>query len=502
MPLGLFQRLSRRSSALLLAAALAATGWIVGQRARFDASGDDPIESEEQGIYRNAERVLGVGVKVGEVQPDSAILWTRVPPRDLFDPDRPKSLWRAISNLGRDDSTRSRYRIARAGDLDGERWSDWREASVEDDYAVQTHIPYLEPGTEYEFEVDGADEHGRPLHERRRGRFRTAPARDVESELLFTVVTGQRFDRIDSRRGFRIYPAMQALDPDFLVLTGDTVYHDRGDIPALTVKQGRFRWRRMYELPNLYEFHAAVPAYWEKDDHDILQDDAYPGVEPYSAMTKSLLALDENLTFDSGLRLFRMHTPSDRPYRSVRWGRLAEVWFTEVREFRSPNNAPDGPGKTIFGAAQKAWLKESLRRSDAVWKILVNPTPIVGPDRAEGKADNHANAAFQTEGDEMRRFFAEELGEEFILIAGDRHWQYHSTHPELGVEEYGCGPASDAHAGGSPGFDEEYHRFHREAGGFLSLAVDAEQGRTRATIRIHNVNGGVEHEVVREQALD
>ena len=132
---------------------------------------------------------------------------------------------------------------------------------------------------------------------------------------------------------------------------------------------------------------------------------------------------------------------------------------------------PDGPGKTIWGVEQWRWLRESLLASDADWKVLVSPTPIVGPDRSN-KADNHANATFSHEGDAIREWFRANLDDRFLVIVGDRHWQYHSVHPETGLNEFSVGPASDAHAGGTPGEDPEYHRFHRVGGGFLSVDVD------------------------------
>ena len=51
---------------------------------------------------------------------------------------------------------------------------------------------------------------------------------------------------------------------------------------------------------------------------------------------------------------------------------------------------PDGPTKTIWGAEQLAWLKSSLLESDATFKLLVSPTPMVGPDDLR-KTDNHTN---------------------------------------------------------------------------------------------------------------
>jgi alkaline phosphatase D len=204
------------------------------------------------------------------------------------------------------------------------------------------------------------------------------------------------------------------------------------------------------------------------------------------------------MTFADGLRLFREQVPmGDGPtYRTFRWGKDLQVWLVEGRDFRTPNPEPDGPDKSIWGAEQKAWLKRTMLESDATWKVLVSPTPIVGPDRAR-KRDNHANEAFATEGREIRQWLAANFPDTAFIACGDRHWQYHSIDPATGVHEFSCGPASDEHAAGSPGFEPDSHRFHRMLGGFLSVSVDRPDGVPTIAFRFHNVDGAVQHEYVR-----
>jgi alkaline phosphatase D len=205
------------------------------------------------------------------------------------------------------------------------------------------------------------------------------------------------------------------------------------------------------------------------------------------------------LTFEDGLRLFREQVPmGEKTYRTFRWGKGLQVWLVEGRDYRSPNTLKDGPDKTVWGAEQKKWLKDTLLASDAEWKVLISPTPLVGPDRPN-KNDNHANAAFTHEGDEMRRWFQQHVPNNFFVICGDRHWQYHSVHPTTGVHEFCCGAASDPHAGGSPGEDPKWHRFHRVKGGFLSVAVARPGGKGAITFRLHDVFGKVLHEYRREK---
>jgi alkaline phosphatase D len=77
----------------------------------------------------------------------------------------------------------------------------------------------------------------------------------------------------------------------------------------------------------------------------------------------------------------------------------------------------------------------------------------------------------------------------FFVACGDRHWQYHSVHPETGVQEFSCGPASNQHASGSPGEDKRYHRFHCVKGGFLSVSVHPKGKASEIVFRLHDVHG-------------
>ena len=102
-------------------------------------------------------------------------------------------------------------------------------------------------------------------------------------------------------------------------------------------------------------------------------------------------------------RVFREQVPiGDAFHRTVRWGSGLQIWFTEGRDFRSPNTQGDGPDKSLWGREQREWLQRTILESDATFKILASPTAIVGPDNAN-QADGHANAAFAHEGGEFRQ---------------------------------------------------------------------------------------------------
>ncbi|MFN9915901.1 MAG: alkaline phosphatase D family protein, partial [Pirellulaceae bacterium] len=119
----------------------------------------------------------------------------------------------------------------------------------------------------------------------------------------------------------------------------------------------------------------------------------------------------------------------------------------EHRDYRSPNAMADGPEKSIWGPEQKAWLRETLAASDADYRLIVAPNPIIGPDRIM-KGDNHANLnGFWHEAQSFLDWLKENHFDNVILMCGDRHWQYHSIDRRQGrsIHEFSCGPTCDEH---------------------------------------------------------
>ena len=455
----------------------------------------------------NAGPFQAMGTRAGEVTDTTAIVWARltaaperntggtvIPKRAAGEAKRGKSESKVTVPADQLEGAcpgapgRVRLRYGTREDLGDATVSEFMEATAENDFICHFKLAGLKPGTVYYYasEVYGAEK-----ETAFRGKFTTAPAADAAPDLRFCVMTCQGYADRGHPDGHPIYPAMAALKPQFTCLTGDLVYYDNDAPEAVTERLARYHWERMFSLPRLVAFNSNHSTYWLKDDHDTLSNDSGPG------------ASMGELTFAKGQEIFRQQAPMhhDGPsYRTVRWGRHLQMWFTDGRDFRSKNKAPDGPEKTIWGAEQKEWFKRTVKESDATWKVLVSPTPLVGPDR-KGKRDNHANEGFAHEGDELRAWLKANVPDNFFVICGDRHWQYHSVHPATGVQEFSAGPASNEHASGSPGYDAAYHKFHRVQGGFLAVTLRRDGTKSTILFEHRDVKGDMAYAWKAERAL-
>ena len=443
---------------------------------------------------------MATGFKIGEVTEVSAIVWTRI----TKDKER---VWDGYREPKKREPKAAEYvpsdvpvatRDGEAPGAPGEvrvqystnptfgfgRATNWEKVSADNDFVHQFKLLPLMPGEKYYLKVQARDAPGGEITTLT-GSFTTPVMAKEWQDVRFGVITGQSYWDLDHREGFHIYPAMAKQNLQFMIPTGDTVYLDSEAPRARTVELARYHWHRMYSLPRHIEFHRHVPGYWEVDDHDTWCNDCWP----------SLTAKWMNpLTFEQGFDIYREQTPmGELPYRTFRWGKGLQVWVVEGRLYRSPNTMADGPEKTIWGKKQLDWLKQSILRSDADFRVLISPTPIVGPDRDRGKRDNHANDSFQTEGDHFRMWTKESGLKNFYTCCGDRHWQYMSVEPKSGLREFSCGPASDKHAGGNPQ-QPDWQPFLRVKGGFLTVSVTRENDTPTIAFRHHDVHGEVVHE--------
>lgn len=402
-------------------------------------------------------------------------------------------------------------------DFSSARRTDWMAAGAEHDFIVRAKVEGLTPGTRYHYRlVFGPD---RETTQTGPGRqFKTLPLPDSSTAVSFVMGSCMNYHSFmagkangggpvtateeDKWLGYPAFAAMAALKPDFFIGTGDIVYYDHPPkTAARTLPELRRKWHEQFRFPRLIAFFAHTPAYWSKDDHDFRFNDADLRGEKQPAPSTGIEIFREQMPiFPAGDR----ETPT---YRTHRVHRDLQLWFVEGRDFRSPNNLPDGPEKSIWGREQREWLQRTLRESDATWKVIVTPTPMVGPDR-NSKVDNHTNlAGFKHEADTFFQFLKDSAIGNVLTFCGDRHWQYHSIHP-LGVEEFSVGALNDENAirGEKPGGPKttdpqglirQPYLYPEPTGGFLHVEVGGEPSQLR--LRFRDDKGAVLHEVLKEK---
>ena len=361
--------------------------------------------------------------------------------------------------------------------------TDWSAVDPTKNFTHQWKLDNLSADTKYVVELEARRNKKSGVSARIEGAFRTPPDSAIRGDLNFCIVTCHDYARRDDpENGHKIYKAMLQMFPDFFVHTGDIEYYDKPGPYALTEELMRFKWDRIFALPFQREFYKQVTTYWMKDDHDALTNDAYPG------MTYG------TVSWERGLDIFdkEQFPTNDKPYKTVRWGKDLQIWMVEGRNFRSKNDDPDGPAKTIWGQEQKEWLFRTMKESDATFKLLITPDPILGPDR-DNKGDNYANKEFSYEGNEIREFL--NRFDNVFICNGDRHWQYVTNMPGTNLWEFSTGAGSDKHAEGWKQEDvRPEHRFLRVKGGFLKGSVYQAENKSWIKLQHCDVDGNVVHE--------
>jgi alkaline phosphatase D len=206
--------------------------------------------------------------------------------------------------------------------------------------------------------------------------------------------------------GFEIFDAIAAMKPDVLLWMGDYLHFQDSD--ELDPAAMAARYRRQRTFPPLQRLLGATShlAIW--DDHDYGPNDA----------NMSYVMKGESLQFfwrfwaspSCGLP----GTPGVFGY--ARWGDV-DPFLLDDRWYRSANNAPDGPDKTMPGPQQLTWLRNALLHARAPIKPVVNGSPMWNrANRCEGW--NHFATAQKTFGE----WLAARRIDGVVFLSGDRHF--------------------------------------------------------------------------------
>jgi alkaline phosphatase D len=379
------------------------------------------------------------GIQSGDVTADSAIVWARA--------DRPSRMLVDIAPTpGFHHTRRLRGPIL----------------TPDHDFAGKVLVDGLPSGRPVAYRVTLEDLHQPGLRsEPLTGSFATAPR--FKRDVAFTWsgdLAGQGWGINPDIGGYRIFKTMQALETDFFLCSGDTIYADGPLTETVALPGGRtwhnvvtpakskvcetlddFRGAFAYNLldDNLRAFAATVPQINQWDDHET-HNNWYPGQiladDRYTERRADVLAARAHQAFFEWLPIApRQRDEFGRIYRRISHGPLLDLFILDMRTYKDPNG-PDvyaDPSIGMLGPAQRAWLKRELAASKATWKVIANDLPLglVVPDTPgtfEGvsQGDNGPPLGRELEFAEVLRFAHQRRIGGIVFLTADVH--YTSAH--------------------------------------------------------------------------
>lgn len=264
--------------------------------------------------------------------------------------------------------------------------------------------------------------------------FQTLSGSLASRSIRIAVVQG--LDLASTKLGTAIDQVIAA-KVEYVVFNGNSVIYDLTGATATTAEAMRAKWHALFAQPKVGELLNKTGTFWLKNDRDFrfTAADTAGTREPSAELGAN--------TFREQVPVTDPRNPSSLTFRAVQATRDLALWMLEVRDYRSANSAPDAKDKSLWGSSQAEWLLRSQVSSTTPFKIMIQPTAIVGPDAA---SDSQATA-FRTE----RQAFldhvkANKLNEKGLLAIVGGNAQYHSVSPE-GMEEISVGSLTTPEAG-------------------------------------------------------
>jgi len=328
-----------------------------------------------------------LGVASGQPRADAVVLWTRlvVGPQDRVDNATDPAL--VVCEVFADEALRQRV------------WQADITTDAQRGHSVHALVSGLAPGRPYWYRFRSGDAQSAV------GRTRTAPRpSDDVRRLRLALASCQHYEQGE----YVAHADIARQDLDLVVFVGDYIYESTNPRLAIrkhtggepkTLDEYRQRYALYKSDPHLQASHAAHPWLLMWDDHEVVNDyaaDRDPRNTPLDAFLQrraaAYQAYFEHQPLALGPDPSSPWAASMQLHQKTTWGRLADLWTLDCRQYRSPQACPDpnrGGGRvvtqcaelddaqrTMLGPAQEAWLYTGLRQSTATWKVLAQATQI------------------------------------------------------------------------------------------------------------------------------
>ena len=418
--------MNRRLTLAQLARAAAALAW----GSLFSAA---PSSARAATPLPPGEYPFTLGVASGMPRPESVVLWTRLAPRPHAPlggmPEAPVEV---------------RWEVALDANFSRGQRSGVVTARPEHAHSVHVLVAGLPSATPlfYRFTVRDAVS---PL-----GRTRTAPAPGADvARLRIAVASCQHYEQ----GAFAAHRDIAEQDVDFVLFLGDYIYESSNPRYRLRAHEGpppktleAYRARHAtYKLDaDLRAAHAAHPWLLTWDDHEV-ENDYANDLSPSATSAAEFLARRS-----AAYKAYFEHMPlapsmapqgaALRIHEHYTWGRLAEVWTLDSRQYRGAQACND-PGRgggrvladcaelanesrSVLGSEQEQWLAQGLARSAGRWKLLGQGSQVSpgGIDSPLGRRiysdgwDGYPRARAR-----LLESFAQARGGNVVCLSGDVH---------------------------------------------------------------------------------
>lgn len=283
-------------------------------------------------------------------------------------------------------------------------------SEAEHDFVAKFHIVGLAPGTTYRYQIERMEEGNATL------------VAGGAADIHFTTVPAQRSGQVLNVAFLScvndttdpVWMEMAKHNLDLLCFGGDTPYADTGDLSEL-----RNKHRHLLQRPALAALCKSVPLLGTWDDHDFGMN---------NSNGKSAAGLKENTR-----RAFVEYRVQDQYgsgdegiYQKADRG-VMEVFLLDARWYSQTGPSPVSPNQsTCFGDDQWQWLLESLRNSEAPFKVLLQGQ--IWQDKKNRETDDMHT--YYAERDALLDFIKKERIAGVVLVGGDIHVSRYLMHPQ------------------------------------------------------------------------
>jgi alkaline phosphatase D len=441
-----------------------------------------------------------LGVASGDPTADGVVLWTRLAPRPLeptggMDSRRVEVHW----EIADDEAMR---RIVQRGTA---------IATPDLAHSVHAEVDGLAPDRWYWYRFRAGDAES-PI-----GRTRTMPETDAQPDKLrFAFASCQ-----DWEDGYyTAYEHMAKDDPDLVLHLGDYIYEDPAtdghvrknvDGELQTLDDYRIRHSLYKSDRQLQAMHARCPWVVTWDDHELSNDYAgefseEPVIDPAKFLVRRAAAYQAYYEMMPLRKESLPHGPNMQLYRKVPFGRLAEFFVLDTRQYRTDqphagekraiDEQATSPKATILGSRQMKWLQSTLTQSQAQWNVLAQQVMMAMVDFTSGSPQDYSMEkwpGYMRDREGLVQFLAERKISNPVVLTGDIHSNWVNDvrvddrkleTPVVATEFVGTSLASSGNGEDLPAkmqavlAENPFVRFHNQQRGYVLCTLSPKSWRS------------------------